>query len=298
MEVKKIVLADTLIVIMVAYLYISEKQATFTIFQNLLSSVGVGIIFLVLMNIKYIAGILQFLCSIFWLLLLFAIVPLEEWVGGNKQWVYGIGVLMFIVFMNMHGFSLISILERRQKKKERKEDRIEQEKANEIIGTYMEAHNEYLRVYKLCEMYQEITGKNELQCEFGEVFVEIAKEISLYDIALNSGKFISSEDYGKLLVEAYKIKDISEKILERYNEEVEKGHNRQHNTYQETHGTEESSKDIDVTLFSGCTNKESLTKRYRHLMKTFHPDNANGDQEMTQKIQRTYENLCKQYKDE
>lgn len=50
----------------------------------------------------------------------------------------------------------------------------------------------------------------------------------------------------------------------------------------------------DESLFSGCTDKESLTKRYHSLMKTFHPDTGNGDLEMTQKIQLTYEKLLKQ----
>lgn len=49
------------------------------------------------------------------------------------------------------------------------------------------------------------------------------------------------------------------------------------------------------SLFNGCTDKESLTKRYRQLMKTFHPDNPNGDQEMAQCIQKTYEVLRKNY---
>lgn len=53
--------------------------------------------------------------------------------------------------------------------------------------------------------------------------------------------------------------------------------------------------DIDESLFSGCTDKESLTKRYRQLMKTFHPDNQNGDHAMTQKIQNTYDVLSKRF---
>lgn len=53
--------------------------------------------------------------------------------------------------------------------------------------------------------------------------------------------------------------------------------------------------EIDESLFRGCRDKESLSKRYRNLMKTFHPDNACGDEEMTRKIQRTYEELSKKY---
>lgn len=42
-------------------------------------------------------------------------------------------------------------------------------------------------------------------------------------------------------------------------------------------------------FFAGCNDKESVTKRYRQLMKTFHPDNQNGDQKVTQLIQEAYE---------
>ncbi len=53
--------------------------------------------------------------------------------------------------------------------------------------------------------------------------------------------------------------------------------------------------DINKSLFAGCQDKDSIIKRYRQLMKTFHPDNQNGDIEMTQKIQKTYEELMKQF---
>ena len=52
--------------------------------------------------------------------------------------------------------------------------------------------------------------------------------------------------------------------------------------------------DIDPSLFAGCRDKDSLTKRYRSLMKTFHPDNQDGDTEMTIKVQKTYDYMMKQ----
>lgn len=51
----------------------------------------------------------------------------------------------------------------------------------------------------------------------------------------------------------------------------------------------------DESLFNGCTDKESLIKRYHQLMKTFHPDNPNGDHEMSQRIQNAYDTLRKKY---
>lgn len=51
---------------------------------------------------------------------------------------------------------------------------------------------------------------------------------------------------------------------------------------------------LDEGLFQGCTDRESLNKRYKNLMKIYHPDNSDGDLSMTQKIQATYEKLLKE----
>ena len=59
-------------------------------------------------------------------------------------------------------------------------------------------------------------------------------------------------------------------------------------------GSRVDREDIDPSLFAGCRDKDSLTKRYRNLMKTFHPDNQDGDTQMTIKVQKTYDYLMKQ----
>lgn len=66
-----------------------------------------------------------------------------------------------------------------------------------------------------------------------------------------------------------------------------------HRDYQSA--TDNSFAGADESLFQGCTDKESLTKRYRNLMKIYHPDNSNGDLAMTQKIQYTYEKLLNRF---
>ncbi len=48
-------------------------------------------------------------------------------------------------------------------------------------------------------------------------------------------------------------------------------------------------------LFRGANNPLTLKKRYKDLMKMFHPDNISGDQEMVQLIREEYETLCRQY---
>ncbi len=48
-------------------------------------------------------------------------------------------------------------------------------------------------------------------------------------------------------------------------------------------------------FFSGVENELDMKKRYRELIKIFHPDNASGDTQTLQMINRTYESLKKQF---
>ena len=48
-------------------------------------------------------------------------------------------------------------------------------------------------------------------------------------------------------------------------------------------------------LFRGVNNPLALKKRYRDLIKMFHPDNISGDQEMVLLINQEYSALCRQF---
>jgi len=54
---------------------------------------------------------------------------------------------------------------------------------------------------------------------------------------------------------------------------------------------EEIIKDVAGSLFAGVNNPLALKKRYRDLLKIFHPDNLCGDTEMVTIITREYEEL-------
>ncbi len=45
-------------------------------------------------------------------------------------------------------------------------------------------------------------------------------------------------------------------------------------------------------FFIGVENKTSLKKRYKDLIKIYHPDNASGDKTTIQEINHEYERLC------
>ncbi len=48
-------------------------------------------------------------------------------------------------------------------------------------------------------------------------------------------------------------------------------------------------------LFRGVNSPLTLKKRYKDLMKMFHPDNVSGDAYMVQLINQEYSALCRQY---
>ncbi len=49
-------------------------------------------------------------------------------------------------------------------------------------------------------------------------------------------------------------------------------------------------------FFSGVGNKQSLKKRYKDLIKIYHPDNLDGDKDTIQEINSEYNKLCAIYK--
>lgn len=48
-------------------------------------------------------------------------------------------------------------------------------------------------------------------------------------------------------------------------------------------------------FFIGVESKSALKKRYKQLLKIYHPDNLCGDTETLQEINREYDRLLKQY---
>ena len=46
-------------------------------------------------------------------------------------------------------------------------------------------------------------------------------------------------------------------------------------------------------FFRGVESKQSLKKRYKALVKIYHPDNIDGDHNTIQEINREYDHLCK-----
>lgn len=60
-------------------------------------------------------------------------------------------------------------------------------------------------------------------------------------------------------------------------------------------GRHDKGQDVADLLFQGVESQLALKKRYKDLLKMFHPDNIAGDHEMVVVINKTYERLKREY---
>lgn len=84
--------------------------------------------------------------------------------------------------------------------------------------------------------------------------------------------------------------DIERKKVERDRINVEAQKNAQESYHRQTKNTEAAE-----LLFQGVRNQLALKKRYKDLLKMFHPDNIAGDHEMVLIINSIYEELKRDY---
>lgn len=66
------------------------------------------------------------------------------------------------------------------------------------------------------------------------------------------------------------------------------------NVYREARRGMEYSSNVKI-FFKGVDDSTSLKKRYKDIMKIFHPDNTHGDTELIQAINQEYENQNRYY---
>lgn len=89
-------------------------------------------------------------------------------------------------------------------------------------------------------------------------------------------------------------KKYEEQKQREYEQSVHKAKYDYYKEYYETHKDDvvnDSQTDYYEELFDGCSSMEDLKKRYRELLKIFHPDAKNGSQEKTQAIMNAYEKI-------
>lgn len=85
--------------------------------------------------------------------------------------------------------------------------------------------------------------------------------------------------------------DFNDDSQENYSQQQEQSEEQ----WQESPKAKADSNNMDVltTLFIGAKTERDLQKRYKDLLKIYHPDNQTGDVSMTQNINEIYEKLLK-----
>ncbi len=112
----------------------------------------------------------------------------------------------------------------------------------------------------------------------------------------NQELFISKKQ--KIIEDAFRQLSLDKKLLEceRLNFEYEKGRFKKQRTFNtKSQHVETSSYDgAGTVFFRGVDNELALRKRYKELMKIFHPDNICGDTKTLLRIQKEYESIKKE----
>lgn len=101
----------------------------------------------------------------------------------------------------------------------------------------------------------------------------------------------------KIIEDAFRQLALDKKVLEceRLNFEYEKGRYRRQRTSNTRNQHVDTSVFEGYVFFSGVTNELALRKRYKELMKIFHPDNVCGDTKTLLRIQAEYESIKSKY---
>lgn len=141
--------------------------------------------------------------------------------------------------------------------------------------TYQEQKNAMQRAEKLLSQLERIT-------------YEVMRETNRV-MAMGKGIYLEDEEFED---EGYEEEYIEDRAEEDGAKEAAGEPKTAYEDYQRR--VEPTGGEMDPSLFAGCKDKDSLNKRYRSLMKTFHPDNQDGDTQMTIKVQKTYDYLMKQ----
>ncbi len=98
-----------------------------------------------------------------------------------------------------------------------------------------------------------------------------------------------------LLMKQKVLEDELKKLADekQYLERQREFYNRVKQYQQKQEPTKQAKRTVSGELFfSGVKNEHALKKRYKDLIKIYHPDNVSGDTEAIQEINREYDRLC------
>lgn len=269
-------------------------------------AIGIGccVLFYVINKIKIIRRIVQSTFAFLWAGFIWHFLPLEALAEDNALWPWLLLFILFMIFLPIHIRPF-----------EKLNPSSSNYYTNADIGVPSYSYVTDIPVNSMdTELYSRIRAKYEklvqnftdtlplyqecrqkyygVSIQIDEMFNYMESSIESNRQSLNQIKTVleMGNHEKQVLLEIWENLNILENFILQIKElcdmlqktDYENQHQFVHNE------TTEDTSNMDM-FFAGCNDKESVTKRYRQLMKTFHPDNQNGDQKMTQLIQEAYE---------
>lgn len=271
-----------------------------------------SIVIIYSMNLKYVGLFFQILISYCWTVLVLKFFLHFKWyqyISDEPGWKWVVKGAVFIIFFGSHLISIKALQESNWLLNLPFIKKIDKNKINQNNFSSAINYEEIDKMNNLVDVYEEIcdniwstftkisdkTDGDEITSSFIEKFNEKETDFrNSYDIFKND---VNEKLRSNILKHCSDILGELKRLymqMEEYYESLPDAST--DSKYEEEDWAENNNMDfVDVSLFAGCNSIESLSKRYKNLMKTFHPDNEDGDTEMTQKIQITYEQLQKEY---
>lgn len=317
---------DFLVIALLSGMSVKELYELHT-FYAILIGCACGAAMLLLMRARFLGALLQIVCGLLWSQAIWRVGiyfhPTED-----PVWIWGMQIVLAVVCVAVHFASVKALLGEKEDYRYEEVDTGEAwqrytavdlgedtdgigERFEELREAYLDACDQRDEAMEQAQELLEWDGTDtlyRLMRENDRIWTEGTARMSVFLDVLCGAETYQEQKSAmkraeKLLSQMERItwevtresnhvlKDIrAQKYVEQQQEEEDAGENRQ----RETRGTRDT--EIDESLFAGCRDRESLTRRYRSLMKTFHPDNGDGDTDMTIKVRKTYEYLQSRYR--
>lgn len=263
-----------------------------------------GGIAVALMNVKYVGLAVQIICSLFWAAVIYSL--LGELFGVGKTtmnstiWTLFLCIGLTLLFILLHFASLKDINEENNfvvtkksaiKKSNDHASFISPEsndKKEQLVSSFNSAATSlYEAITRAINLTKSgVSSESLYDCmdQSQALFFKLETDFKLQ--ISNIENRTSTNDIHQAYENAENIIAAVKNILQNFLNEMEKA-----KADYSAKNHKSTTTNIHEHLFAGCNDKESLKKRYKDLIKLYHPDNPTGDNEMTLAIKATYEKL-------